>query len=81
MEIHEEFTEWAVKNGVKINGVAAHKFEGRGLGVIATKRHEVREVVYFIKFNIQLRWLVYTMLDAIYYTYTYTNSFESQEDF
>jgi hypothetical protein len=41
MEIHEEFTNWAVERGVKINGVAAHKFEGRGLGIIATKKHEV----------------------------------------
>ncbi|KAJ5040333.1 uncharacterized protein L3040_005989 [Drepanopeziza brunnea f. sp. 'multigermtubi'] len=40
MEIHEEFTEWAVAQGIKINGIAAHKFEGRGLGIIATQKHE-----------------------------------------
>ncbi|OWP06732.1 SET domain-containing protein [Marssonina coronariae] len=38
MEIHEEFTHWARERGVKINGIAAHKFEGRGLGIIAEKR-------------------------------------------
>ncbi|KAI9050359.1 hypothetical protein LZ554_005525 [Drepanopeziza brunnea f. sp. 'monogermtubi'] len=40
MEVHEEFTEWAIAQGIKINGIAAHKFEGRGLGIIATKKHE-----------------------------------------
>ncbi|KAK2629696.1 hypothetical protein QTJ16_000516 [Diplocarpon rosae] len=38
MDIHEEFTKWAVQKGVKINGIAAHKFEGRGLGIIAEKK-------------------------------------------
>ena len=37
MEIHEEFTEWAVAKGVNINGIAAHRFPGRGLGIIAEK--------------------------------------------
>lgn len=49
MEIHEAFTKWAVEKGVKINGLAAHKFEGRGLGIIAEKRHEVcREIEYLL---------------------------------
>ncbi len=41
MEIHEEFTKWALERGVKINCIAAHRFEGRGLGIIAEKEHEV----------------------------------------
>lgn len=41
MDAHEEFEKWAVERGVKINGIKAHKFEGRGLGIIATKKHEV----------------------------------------
>jgi len=41
MEIHEEFTRWAVEKGVKINGIKAHRFEGRGLGIIAEKDFEV----------------------------------------
>jgi hypothetical protein len=61
MEIHEEFTAWAVERGVKINGVAAHKFEGRGLGIIATKKHEVcidiESVSVFLVISIILSWL------------------------
>jgi len=41
MEIHEEFTKWTVGRGVKINGIRAHKFEGRGFGIIAEKDFEV----------------------------------------
>lgn len=41
MEKHEKFSEWAVAGGVTINGIAAHRFPGKGLGVIATKNHEV----------------------------------------
>jgi hypothetical protein len=42
MDIHERFTEWAIEKGVKINGIKAHRFEGRGLGIIAEKDFEVR---------------------------------------
>jgi hypothetical protein len=41
MEIHHEFTAWAVKNGLNINGIAPHRFPGRGLGIVAVERHEV----------------------------------------
>ena len=41
MEKHEKFTEWALAQGIKINGVAAHRFPGRGLGIVAKKKHEV----------------------------------------
>jgi hypothetical protein len=42
METHEEFTKWAIERGVKINGIKPHKFEGRGLGIIAETDFEVR---------------------------------------
>ncbi|KAK0127103.1 hypothetical protein ONS96_006661 [Cadophora gregata f. sp. sojae] len=45
MEIHEAFTEWALDKGIKINGIAAHTFEGRGVGIIAEKRHAANEVL------------------------------------
>jgi hypothetical protein len=38
MDVHKEFTEWAVARGVKINGIAAHRFPRRGLGIIAEKK-------------------------------------------
>jgi hypothetical protein len=41
MDIHKEFTEWAVTRGVKLNGIAAHRFPGRGVGIIAKKELEV----------------------------------------
>ncbi len=41
MEKHLEFTDWAISKGVQINGIAAHKFPGRGLGIIAEKKHKV----------------------------------------
>jgi len=41
MDIHEEFTEWAAARGVKISGIAAHTFPGRGLGIIAQKKLNV----------------------------------------
>lgn len=41
MEIHEAFAEWASERGIEINGIAAHTFEGRGVGIIAEKRHAV----------------------------------------
>lgn len=37
MDIHKEFTEWAVARGLKLNGIAIHRFPGRGLGIIAEK--------------------------------------------
>lgn len=48
MEIHEKFTEWAKGRGVKINGIRPHKFEGRGLGIIAERDLKVRGTLRFI---------------------------------
>jgi len=42
MDIHGKFTEWAIEKGVKINGIRPHRFEGRGLGIIAEKDLKVR---------------------------------------
>jgi hypothetical protein len=42
MEKHIEFTNWAVAQGIIINGITAHKFAGRGLGIIAEKNFKVR---------------------------------------
>jgi hypothetical protein len=42
MDVHNKFTEWAIEKGVKINGIKPHRFEGRGLGIIAEKDLEVR---------------------------------------
>lgn len=42
MEKHQRFTVWAIMRGVKINGLAAHRFPGKGLGIIAERRHVVR---------------------------------------
>lgn len=36
-EDHERFTEWAVSQGILVNGVAPARFPGRGLGMIATR--------------------------------------------
>jgi hypothetical protein len=41
MDSIEEFTEWAIARGLKLNGVAAHRFPGRGLGIIAEKTLKV----------------------------------------
>lgn len=48
MDIHKEFTEWAVARGVRLNGTAAHRFPGRGLGIIAEKKLEARDTILTI---------------------------------
>jgi hypothetical protein len=45
MEKHHDFATWVVDHGVKLNGISAHQFPGRGVGIIADKRHEVSAVV------------------------------------
>jgi hypothetical protein len=37
-----ELTKWALSQGVTIDGIAAHEFPGKGLGIIAQRRLEVR---------------------------------------
>jgi hypothetical protein len=45
MDVHEEFTNWAIAQGVEINGIAAHKFPGRGLGIIAEKDFKASQLL------------------------------------
>jgi hypothetical protein len=42
-EEHEQFTEWAMAQGIIAKGVGPARFSGRGLGMIATRNIEVRE--------------------------------------
>ena len=42
MDVLEDLTKWAVARGVKLDGIAAHKFPGKGLGVIAEENLCVR---------------------------------------
>ncbi len=42
MDIQKDFTKWAAARGVKANGIAVHRFPGKGLGIIAEKKLEVR---------------------------------------
>lgn len=37
----QAFTAWSAARGVKTNGVAAHRFPGRGLGIIAERKIKV----------------------------------------
>ncbi|CZR58438.1 uncharacterized protein PAC_08330 [Phialocephala subalpina] len=49
MEDHEKFREWVTaEKGVKINGITAHKFEGRGVGIIAEKRLEANTTILIV---------------------------------
>jgi hypothetical protein len=54
MDIHKKFMEWAIEKGVKINGIRPHRFEGRGLGIIAERDLKVREEIllcYSVSFD------------------------------
>lgn len=41
MELHRDSTKWALAHGVTLNGIAAHRFPGKGLGIIAEKDFDV----------------------------------------
>ncbi|TAQ84510.1 hypothetical protein B7494_g7176 [Chlorociboria aeruginascens] len=45
MDIHKEFTTWALAQGVTLNGIAPHMFPGRGLGILAEKTLEAGEEI------------------------------------
>lgn len=52
MEDHEKFREWVTnERGVEINGITAHKFEGRGVGIIAEKRIEVGDILFCVAYS------------------------------
>ncbi len=36
MDIHEEFTKWVVRQGIKTDSIKLHKFEENGLGMVFT---------------------------------------------
>ncbi|KAL4949197.1 hypothetical protein BDW69DRAFT_198297 [Aspergillus filifer] len=51
---HIAFTQWAVKNGIKINGVAPAHFPGRRLGMVATRVVDENEIILSIPVNLML---------------------------
>jgi hypothetical protein len=51
MDIHKEFTEQAVAQGVKLNGIAARRFPGKGLGIIAEKKLKVCKTKFYVVFT------------------------------
>lgn len=42
MQVHQEFTKWAVNQGVVINDVSPFRFPEKGLGLVANKNFEVK---------------------------------------
>jgi hypothetical protein len=40
-ETHEVFTEWAISHGVDIKAVTPARFQGSGLGMMATRTIKV----------------------------------------
>jgi hypothetical protein len=42
----DAFTEWALSRGVTLNGIAAHRFPGRGVGIVAESKIEVCTILY-----------------------------------
>ncbi|EEQ90825.1 SET domain-containing protein [Blastomyces dermatitidis ER-3] len=42
---HEKFTEWAISQGIQINGVAPTRFPGQGVGIAAQRKIHAGEVV------------------------------------
>ncbi|KJF60315.1 uncharacterized protein CIMG_00433 [Coccidioides immitis RS] len=42
---HEEFTQWAKDQGIQINGVAAVRFPGRGIGIAALRGIDAGETI------------------------------------
>jgi hypothetical protein len=41
---HLRFLEWALSNGIELNGLAPCRFPGRGMGMIATRTIEVSQI-------------------------------------
>ncbi|OCT48404.1 hypothetical protein CLCR_04452 [Cladophialophora carrionii] len=42
-DLSAELTKWALSQGASIDGIAAHAFPGRGLGIIAQRKLEPLE--------------------------------------
>ncbi|TVY21615.1 Ribosomal lysine N-methyltransferase set11, partial [Lachnellula arida] len=45
MDAHRKFTQWVLTQNVEINGVAPHRFPGKGLGIVAEKDLKVGETL------------------------------------
>ncbi|QSZ30824.1 hypothetical protein DSL72_000382 [Monilinia vaccinii-corymbosi] len=45
MQIHHEFTQWAINQSVIINGIAPFRFPGKGLGLVANKDFELGDTL------------------------------------
>ncbi|OOF98585.1 hypothetical protein ASPCADRAFT_394010 [Aspergillus carbonarius ITEM 5010] len=53
-EQHELFTEWAITQGIIINGVSPARFVGRGLGMIATRKIEKDSILISVPHSAML---------------------------
>ncbi|GES65398.1 ribosomal N-lysine methyltransferase [Aspergillus terreus] len=51
---HERFTEWALSQGIEVNGVSPARFPGRGLGMIATRNIEEDEAIVIVPLKAML---------------------------
>ncbi|KAJ5124732.1 uncharacterized protein N7515_008557 [Penicillium bovifimosum] len=54
-EEHEAFTEWAVSNGIDITSVTPARFQGRGLGMMATRKIKKGESILRVPTQLMLR--------------------------
>ncbi|KAJ5210385.1 hypothetical protein N7472_000524 [Penicillium cf. griseofulvum] len=52
---HEAFTEWAISNGIDTNSVTPARFQGRGLGMMATRNIKKGELVLQVPTHLMLR--------------------------
>lgn len=41
MPTSQELTQWALSKGLKLNGIAAHNFPQKGMGILAKKHFHV----------------------------------------
>ncbi|RKF79672.1 Ribosomal lysine N-methyltransferase set11 [Golovinomyces cichoracearum] len=48
MDIHEEFTQWTIRRGLKIHDIKLHRFPGRGIGIAAKKRIKADSVLLHV---------------------------------
>ncbi|KAE8379225.1 SET domain-containing protein [Aspergillus bertholletiae] len=53
-EEHEQFTEWAISQGIIANGVGPARFPGRGLGMIAKRNIEEDEAIVTVPLKAML---------------------------
>ncbi|TGO24286.1 hypothetical protein BPAE_0107g00330 [Botrytis paeoniae] len=45
MQVHQEFTKWALNEGVVINNVSPFRFPEKGLGLVANKNFEIGDTL------------------------------------